>query len=274
MEPPGKKVKTDPNDGNPPEARTSHSVATSSSADRIVSSEHLDDFTSTNPAHLRVKREEEEDDDDGSIRQEGATFPREDSGEVTSPNSARLPVKRETDDDDSLQEEEAACPREDLEEDTTSAAKRMKTETDDDDDSLQEEEAGSTREQGTENEHGKTEEDDDSLQGAEEATSVNTWKDRLPKPGTARFPKSFEQVLELMDSLIDREPGDSTFWEDLYNHTRHGNRKGIKTRVILRNLKKKGDFPWQKAKGNWCPQTTNDLTDFIIVLLDIAERWS
>jgi hypothetical protein len=104
--------------------------------------------------------------------------------------------------------------------------------------------------------------------------ALTDWREKLPEELSPEFPRTFQDVLNLMNDLVE-ERGDIDYWEELYNHKRHGNRKGIKTRHTLRDLKKKqGYFAWHLDRGEWCPKTTNDMQDFIEHLLDITRNFT
>ena len=134
-------------------------------------------------------------------------------------------------------------------------------------------------------------------------TSVD-WKELVPSEESPEFPKSFVQILEMIDRFPDevlllKPPmynlimsktmnnttvaGDNdrrySFAEELYHHARHGARKGIKTRNRLRdrqNAEGGGDprLAWHHSKQAWSPTKRHDVCSFVEVLIEIAvDAW-
>ena len=96
---------------------------------------------------------------------------------------------------------------------------------------------------------------------------------KLPESNSFSFPTKFLSVLTIMMDSVLTEPEKGpigSFVEELYNHSRHGNRKGCRTHQELRKLKKAGDSRLHWHESNWAPKTRNDLISFVEVLQEIS----
>jgi hypothetical protein len=82
--------------------------------------------------------------------------------------------------------------------------------------------------------------------------ALTNWPERLPEESLPKFPRTFQDLLNLMNDLIE-ERGSIYCWEELCNHRRLGNQKGIKTQHTLRDLKKKQGY-LHPDRGEWCPR--------------------
>lgn len=110
---------------------------------------------------------------------------------------------------------------------------------------------------------------------ADESEPAKDWRDKIPDENSSDFPRKYQDVLRLMNKLIDEEErGGIDYWEENFNHKRHGHRKGRVTRGKLRDLKDKhGQFKWHKKRGEWCPKTKDDLVDLMEQLDDMAVKF-
>ena len=115
--------------------------------------------------------------------------------------------------------------------------------------------------------------DDDGDGDATELPRVRSrnWREEIPNESDENFPRSFQDVLRLMNDLMNHE-SNIDYWFELYDHERHSNRKGKKTRDRLRQLKDEGCFPWHQSR--WCPETKRALQDFMEHLIDIANAFA
>jgi len=124
----------------------------------------------------------------------------------------------------------------------------------------------------------------------EDASKDDGWRVYIPHEHSSTFPTSFVKVLEMIDNIWDTRrhyfpslmhlSSCYSFVDELYDHPRHGPRKGIQTRHRLRKRQKNRDnddngdgdrrLMWHHHNERWSPSTRLDLCSFVEVLIEVA----